>query len=154
MHSTCRTYALFKNPSQYSLYSLLTGIAVIAVAPGSYLRLVPHFLICETTNIFFNIAWVLRAAGMKGNPFVLLFEYLFALTFFPIRIINLTLVIWLLQAEVRVFMLLVIDMISTMSHTTFKIHHFIFWSIYCAKLHVFSFKLTSAFSSQLCNFAQ
>ena len=73
----------------------------MTVAPVSYLRLVPHFLISETTNIFFNTAWVLRAAGWKGNPIVLCFEYLFALSFFPIRIINLTLVIWSLQAEVR-----------------------------------------------------
>ena len=31
---------------------------------------------------------------------VLLFEYLFALSFFPIRVFNLSLVIWVLQIEV------------------------------------------------------
>lgn len=65
------------------------------------MRLNPHFLICETTNIFFNAAWVLRAAGWRGNPVVLAFEYLFALSFFPLRILNLTVVIWVLQTKVR-----------------------------------------------------
>jgi hypothetical protein len=64
------------------------------------MRLNPHFLICETTNIFFNTAWILRAAGWRGNAVVLTFEYLFAFTFIPIRIINLTLVIWVLQTQV------------------------------------------------------
>ena len=68
--------------------------------PGSFLRLNPHFLICETTNIFFNAAWVLRAAGFRGNAIVLAFEYLFALSFFPLRILNLSAVIWVLQTEV------------------------------------------------------
>ena len=79
----------------------LLGVAVVTVAPGSYLRLVPHFYICETTNIFFNLAWVLRAGGWKGNSVVLSFEYLFALFFFPIRIFNMSLVIWLLHMEVN-----------------------------------------------------
>ena len=84
----------------HSIFFIL-GVAVVTVAPGSYLRLVPHFFICETTNIFFNLAWVLRAGGWKGNIWVLSFEYLFALSFFPIRIFNLSLVIWLLHVEVR-----------------------------------------------------
>lgn len=66
------------------------------------MRLNPHFLICETTNIFFNTAWVLRAAGWRGNAVVLTFEYLFAFTFIPIRIINLTIVIWVLQTQVNI----------------------------------------------------
>lgn len=67
--------------------------------PGSYERAVPHFLICETTNIFFNLAWILRAVGYK-NSFVTMIEISFAASFFPIRIINLTLILWLLQTQV------------------------------------------------------
>lgn len=76
------------------------GVSAVSLIPGSFLRLNSHFLICETTNIFFNIAWVLRAAGYKGNAVVLTFEYLFALSFFPIRILNLTTAIWVLQEKV------------------------------------------------------
>ena len=87
--------------TKMSLILFILGVAVVTVAPGSYLRLVPHFYICETTNIFFNLAWVLRAGGWKGNSIVLSFEYLFALFFFPIRIFNMSLVIWLLHMEVN-----------------------------------------------------
>ena len=95
------TFKIHHKPINMSSSLFLIGVAVVTVAPGSYLRLVPHFYICETTNIFFNLAWVLRAGGWKGNSIVLSFEYLFALFFFPIRIFNMSLVIWLLHMEVN-----------------------------------------------------
>jgi TLC domain len=82
------------------LLVIFAGVSAVRSVPGSFMRLNPHFLICETTNIFFNTAWILRAAGWRGNAVVLTFEYLFAFTFIPIRIINLTLVIWVLQTQV------------------------------------------------------
>mmetsp|Transcript_10188 Transcript_10188/g.9875 ORF Transcript_10188/g.9875 Transcript_10188/m.9875 type:complete len:253 (-) Transcript_10188:64-822(-) len=82
----------------HHVFTIALGVGVMYV-PGSYTRTVPHFLICETTNIFFNFAWVLRAMGFK-NFMVTIIEILFAISFFPIRIINLTLVLWLLQTQV------------------------------------------------------
>ena len=81
---------------------IFAGVSAVRSVPGSFMRLNPYFLICETTNIFFNTAWILRAAGWRGNAVVLTFEYLFAFTFIPIRIINLTLVIWVLQTQVNI----------------------------------------------------
>ena len=35
--------------------------------PGSLLRYIPLLLISDTTNIFFNLAWLLRLVGMRGS---------------------------------------------------------------------------------------
>lgn len=57
--------------------------------PGNLLRYIPHLLICDTTNIFFNSAWLLRRCGLKGSFFVTALEVLFAVTFLLTRVINL-----------------------------------------------------------------
>lgn len=100
------------------------GVSAVSLIPGSFLRLNSHFLICETTNIFFNIAWVLRAAGYKGNAIVLIFEYLFALSFFPIRILNLTTAIWVLQEKVTniPFSLYIYPLFMILSHIERRIN--------------------------------
>ena len=39
--------------------------------PGSLLRYIPLLLISDSTNIFFNLAWLLRLVGMRGSFVVL-----------------------------------------------------------------------------------
>lgn len=59
--------------------------------PGSILRFIPHLLISDTTNIFFNIAWLLRLVGWKGSTVVTVCEILFAVSFLFVRVVNMPL---------------------------------------------------------------
>jgi hypothetical protein len=59
---------------------------------GHLLRFIPHLLICDTTNIFFNIAWILRTMKnetIRNSFFVIFLELLFAFFFLFVRVINL-----------------------------------------------------------------
>lgn len=69
----------------YMMYGYLTG-------PSQFTRFYPHVMICDTTNIFFNLAWLMRVCGLRGHPVVIVFEIIFAITFLCIRVVNLTLV--------------------------------------------------------------
>ena len=51
-------------------------------------RWIPHLLICDTTNIFFNCAWLLRTVGLKDTLLVQSLEILFAVSFLFTRVIN------------------------------------------------------------------
>lgn len=67
------------------IYSALAG-------PGYFCRFIPHLIICDTTNIFFNFAWLLRRSGFKGTSVVTLLEVFFAFSFLLVRAINLPVV--------------------------------------------------------------
>jgi hypothetical protein len=71
-----------------TLYLILTSMT----GPGYFCRYIPHLIICDTTNIFFNIAWVLRRCGYKNSGIVSALEIIFAITFFFVRVVNLPLV--------------------------------------------------------------
>lgn len=66
--------------------------SVFLTGPGNLTRFYPHILICDTTNIFFNIAWLLRLVGYKDTPIVTVLEILFSVFFALIRCVNLTIV--------------------------------------------------------------
>lgn len=66
-------------------------------APGHFCRYIPHMVICDTTNIFFNVAWLLRAAGWRDSSFVTTLELLFAFSFVFVRAINLPLIFLAVQ---------------------------------------------------------
>jgi hypothetical protein len=83
---------------EYIIHHVLTLWMIFSLlcAPGQLSRFFPHMLICDTTNIFFNTAWLLRLAGYRGSPIVSAFELLFAISFFLLRAINLSLVLGLI----------------------------------------------------------
>jgi hypothetical protein len=82
---------LYTRNVEYLIHHMLAVSLVIAgmFAPGSLNRFIPHLLICDTTNIFFNVAWLCRAAGFQGSTVVTCLEVSFALSFFFIRGIHL-----------------------------------------------------------------
>jgi len=65
----------------------LVGTAIFG--PGNLLRYIPHLILCDSTNIFFNLSWLLRRSGLKGSVLVTALELLFALFFLLVRVINL-----------------------------------------------------------------
>ncbi len=66
-------------------------VASSLYGPGSILRFIPHLLISDTTNIFFNLAWLFRLAGWNGSTIVAVCEVLFAASFLFVRVINMPL---------------------------------------------------------------
>eukprot|EP01038_Epipyxis_sp_PR26KG_P006745 gene6745-9240_t len=85
---------IIEDHGQYVVHHALTIWLIISsfFAPGSITRFIPHLLICDTGNLFFNIAWLLRLSGLKETLFVTFCEIIFAVSFFFIRGINLPLV--------------------------------------------------------------
>jgi hypothetical protein len=80
----------------YLIHHILTlylTYAAFTVAPGHVTRFIPHLVICDSSNIFFNFAWLLSICGWKDHPIVQYLELGFAIAFFFIRVINLSLVI-------------------------------------------------------------
>jgi TLC domain len=79
---------------EYMIHHVLTIWMVLSLmaAPGQLHRFFPHILICDTTNIFFNTAWLLRLGGYKASALTSICEKLFALSFLLVRCINVCLV--------------------------------------------------------------
>mmetsp|Transcript_58389 Transcript_58389/g.114844 ORF Transcript_58389/g.114844 Transcript_58389/m.114844 type:complete len:285 (+) Transcript_58389:69-923(+) len=63
---------------------------------GHLIRYFPHIIICDTTNGFFNLAWILRLSGFRDTVLVSFLEISFAVLFFFLRIINLSTVFYLM----------------------------------------------------------
>ena len=61
---------------------------------GPIIRFIPHFLLCESSGIFFNVAWFLRKFGHEKTTLNRVIEILFACTFFLTRIVNLCIVLY------------------------------------------------------------
>lgn len=55
---------------------------------GPLIRFIPHFMICESSGIVFNLAWFLRTFGYGDSVLNRTMEVLFALFFFCTRILN------------------------------------------------------------------
>jgi len=83
---------------EYIIHHVLTLWMIFSLlcAPGQLSRFFPHMLICDTTNIFFNTAWLMRLAGYRGHPLVTACELLFALSFLLLRAVNLSIVLGLI----------------------------------------------------------
>lgn len=98
---------LFHNSYEYFIHHVLALwlIYPFLYGPGSVARFYCHVVICETTNMFFNSAWLLRSMGYRDSAVVMALEILFAVAFLLIRVINLTLVfgIVFLSPEGRAF---------------------------------------------------
>lgn len=70
----------------------LSLVCTSLIGPGYFCRFIPHLIICDTTNIFFNIAWILRRCGFKGSNLVTGLELTFAFFFLLARATNLPVV--------------------------------------------------------------
>lgn len=79
------------NPD-YSLHHLVSFVLIYGmfVAKGAIVRFLPLFSLCESTALCFNIAFILRLAGLRDTIYVTFFEHLFAVLFFITRVFNLT----------------------------------------------------------------
>lgn len=66
-------------------------------SPGHFCRYIPHLLLADTTNIFFNVAWLLRLAGWQNHWFVTTLELLFAASFLIVRAIHLPMIFFAIQ---------------------------------------------------------
>lgn len=66
----------------------------VSQASGPCVRALPHLLLTELSSIFFSIAWILRQVGFRGSLIVTLFEHLFVLFYFLLRIIHLPLMLY------------------------------------------------------------
>lgn len=86
---------------EFIIHHVLTLSMVITslVGPGNFNRFIPHLIICDSTNVFFNFAWILRRSGFKGSNLVTGLELLFALFFLLCRAINLPVVFGLVMTH-------------------------------------------------------
>jgi hypothetical protein len=88
---------------EYLFHHILSVWMIFALlsAPGQLTRYYPHLLISDTTNIFFNTAWLLRLFGFRGSTIVVILENLFALSFLLLRAINVALVFFVIFFSVH-----------------------------------------------------
>jgi TLC domain len=88
---------------EYIIHHFLTLFLVTSslFAPGSILRFIPHLLISDTTNIFFNTAWLLRLFGGKRTFALIFLEVSFAVSFLLIRAINMPCMFWALGSQAK-----------------------------------------------------
>lgn len=84
---------VFHGKYEYICHHILSLYLVIStlLGPGPLCRFIPHLLICDTTNLLFNTAWLLRLAGYKDTKLVITLELLFTTAFFFLRVINMPL---------------------------------------------------------------
>ena len=82
-------------------HHFLTLFVVISslFGSGSILRFIPHLLISDTTNIFFNTAWLIRLLGGKGALLLTVLDISFAVSFLLIRVIHMTSMFWALGSQ-------------------------------------------------------
>eukprot|EP01031_Cornospumella_fuschlensis_P041381 gene41381-50497_t len=84
---------IFHGKTEYMIHHVLSMwlVSVSIFRDGRILRYIPHLLICDSTNIFFNTAWLMRTTSWKDSAIVPVLEVLFAVTFLAFRVINLPL---------------------------------------------------------------
>jgi TLC domain len=88
---------------EYIIHHLLTLFLVTSslCASGSILRFIPHLLISDTTNIFFNTAWLIRLFGGRRSFVLICLEISFAISFLLIRAINMPCMFWALGSQAK-----------------------------------------------------
>jgi hypothetical protein len=81
---------------EYIIHHVLVSWLVVAslFSSGHMTRFIPHLLLSDTTNIFFNTAWLLRTFGYQDTPIVTILEILFAISFLIARVINMPFAFW------------------------------------------------------------
>lgn len=84
---------------EYIIHHILTLYLVFStiIGPGQINRFIPHLLICDSTNIFFNIAWIMRLTPLNGSIIVTTFELIFTLLFVLTRVINMSSVFFMMH---------------------------------------------------------
>lgn len=73
----------------------------LATAGGPCVRALPHFLLMELSSIFFSSAWLLRQIGYRGSIMVTIFEQLFVLFYFILRILHMPCLLYALSSYVH-----------------------------------------------------
>lgn len=88
---------------EYITHHFLTLFLVTSslFGPGSILRFIPHLLISDTTNIFFNTAWLIRLFGGKGSILLTVLEISFAVSFLLIRVIHMPSMFYALGSQIE-----------------------------------------------------
>lgn len=84
---------------------LIHHVAIIVIVSYSTFqhpyvcRWIPHLLICDTTNLLFNTAWILRTTNLKESFVVKALEIGFAASFLFTRVIHLPVVFLVVAAS-------------------------------------------------------
>lgn len=86
---------------EYIIHHFLVLSLVVSslYCSGSILRFIPHLLISDTTNLFFNTAWLLRLFGGKDSFIVMALEISFTISFFFVRVVNMPILFWVLFSK-------------------------------------------------------
>jgi len=81
---------LLRGNYEYIIHHVLVTWLVVAslFSSGHMTRFIPHLLLSDTTNLFFNTAWILRSCGYQDTTVVMILEILFAISFLIARVIN------------------------------------------------------------------
>jgi len=87
---------MLKGKFAYAIHHAATFVLYYCLlsAEGPIIRYMPHLFVCEASNIVFEIAFFMRAAGHRDSLAIQIVEALFAITFFFTRIFNLPICIW------------------------------------------------------------
>ena len=87
---------ILKGKYAYAIHHAATFVLYYCLlsAEGPIIRFMPHLFVCEASNIVFEIAFFMRAAGHRDTLAIQIVEALFAITFFLTRIFNLPICIW------------------------------------------------------------
>lgn len=82
----------FQGKFEYMIHHVLI-LSMIYVTveggDGQVTKWIPHLLLCDTTNIFFNTAWLLRTMDLRDSAVVFALEILFVVFFLITRVIHL-----------------------------------------------------------------
>ncbi len=82
---------LMKGRYEYAIHHI-ASIALyrgLLMSGGPVIRYLPHFFICEFSNMIFNSCWFIRNGGGKNSAILGVLEKAFAVVFFILRIVNL-----------------------------------------------------------------
>ena len=87
---------LLKGKWAYAIHHGATFVLyyVLLKAQGPIIRYMPHLFVCEASNLVFEVAWFLRAAGYRDSLAIQIVEILFVVVFFVTRIVNLPICVW------------------------------------------------------------
>lgn len=98
----------FLNGKMDTIGHHILGVAICFSAfllNSSIARFIPHLLICESSSLVFNLAWIFKSMGQKDTSIVITLEYLFAVLFTLLRVIHMPAVIascWMFAQSVEV----------------------------------------------------
>lgn len=86
---------MFRGQFMYFIHHapFLFMMPIILKMNGAFLRMIPHFLICESSNAVFSTTWFVRNAGGRDSALVGHLEKLFVLLFFILRIVHFPIVL-------------------------------------------------------------